>query len=80
MVEYEPLPSVTATPDAARADAPILWEGAASNVCVDSVAGDAGAADAAFARAAHVVRFHTWVPASRACRWSRVPRSPNMTR
>ena len=33
-----------------------------SNVCVDSVAGDARAADAAFARAAHVVRLDTWVP------------------
>jgi carbon-monoxide dehydrogenase large subunit len=62
VVEYEPLPSVTATPDATRAGSPILWEGAASNVCVDSIAGDAEAADAAFARAIHVVRLQTWVP------------------
>ena len=32
------------------------------NVCVDSLAGDARAADAAFATAAHVVRLDTWVP------------------
>jgi carbon-monoxide dehydrogenase large subunit len=31
-------------------------------VCVDSVAGDTRAADAAFAAAAHVVRLDTWVP------------------
>src|SRR6185503_8187931 len=61
-VEYEALPSVTATRDAARADAPLVWDEAGSNVCVDSIAGDAAAADAAFARAAHVVRLDTWVP------------------
>jgi len=62
VVDYEPLPSVTATRDAVRAGAPILWDGTQSNVCVDSVAGDAAATDAAFARAAHVVRLDTWVP------------------
>ncbi len=62
IVDYAPLPSVTATRAAAGADAPVLWPEAGSNVCVDSVAGDAAAADAAFARAAHVVRLDTWVP------------------
>ena len=61
-VDYEPLPSVTATADAARAGAPLLWDDRASNVCVDSQAGSAAATDAAFARAAHVVRLETWVP------------------
>src|SRR6266850_5929823 len=60
-VDYERLPAVTATADAARPDAPIVWSETASNVCVDSDAGDAAAADAAFARAAHVVRLDTWV-------------------
>src|SRR5262244_1331631 len=46
IVEYEPLPAVTATRAAAGADAPILWKEAGSNVCVDSVVGDAAAADA----------------------------------
>src|SRR5437867_12744669 len=32
-----------------------------SNVCVDSEGGDTAAVDAAFGRAAHVVRFETWV-------------------
>ena len=62
VVDYQPLPSVVVTLDAARADAPLVWEEHGSNVCVDSIAGDAAAADAAFARAAHVVQLETWVP------------------
>jgi len=62
VVDYEPLPSVTATRAAAEAGAPVLWKEAGSNVCVDSIAGDACATEAAFARAAHVVRLDTWVP------------------
>jgi carbon-monoxide dehydrogenase large subunit len=62
VVDYEPLPSVTATRAAAEAGAPVLWKEAGSNVCVDSTAGDARATEAAFARAAHVVRLDTWVP------------------
>jgi carbon-monoxide dehydrogenase large subunit len=61
-VHYEPVASVTATRDAARDGAPLVWDEAGSNVCVDSIAGDAAAADSAFARAAHVVRLDTWVP------------------
>src|SRR5262247_3495620 len=61
-VDYEPLAAITATRDAAQVGAPVLWPEAGTNVCVDSMAGDAGAADAAFARAAHVVRLDTWVP------------------
>ena len=53
---------MTATPDATTAGAPVLWPENGSNVCVDSIAGDARAADAAFAAAAHVVRLDTWVP------------------
>ena len=55
-VAWEPLPAVTATPDAVLPGAPLVWGEHASNVCVDSMAGDPAAADAAFARAAHVVR------------------------
>jgi carbon-monoxide dehydrogenase large subunit len=53
---------VTATRDAVGRGAPQLWDSLAGNVCVDSVAGDTRAADAAFAAAAHVVRLDTWVP------------------
>jgi carbon-monoxide dehydrogenase large subunit len=61
-VAYEPLPSVTTTPDAGGPGAPVLWSELGSNLCVDSVAGDTRAADAAFAAAAHTVRLDTWVP------------------
>src|SRR5215510_9570066 len=61
-VDYEPLAAITATRDAARENTPVLWPDAGTNVCVDSTAGDARAADAAVVRAAHVVRLDTWVP------------------
>jgi aerobic carbon-monoxide dehydrogenase large subunit len=61
VVDYESLPAVTTSLAAAAAGAPILWDEITSNVCVDSVAGDAAATDAAFARAAHVVRLETQV-------------------
>ena len=61
-VDWEPLPAVTATRDAVGRGAPRLWDSLGGNVCVDSVAGDARAAEAAFAAAAHVVRLDTWVP------------------
>ena len=60
-IDYEPLPPVTGTAAAAKSDAPLVWEGRASNVCVDAEFGDAAATQAAFARAAHVVRLQTWV-------------------
>jgi carbon-monoxide dehydrogenase large subunit len=60
-VDYELLPAVTASTDAARVSAPLLWDETTSNVCVDSETGDAAAVDAAFARAAHVVRLETCV-------------------
>jgi carbon-monoxide dehydrogenase large subunit len=60
-VDYEPLPVVTTAAAATAAGAPLLWDEAGSNVCVDSDNGDRAAADAAFARAAHVVRLETLV-------------------
>ena len=60
-VDYEVLPAVTETAAAARQDAPRVHEGARSNVCIDAEIGDAAVTAAAFARAAHVARFETWV-------------------
>jgi aerobic carbon-monoxide dehydrogenase large subunit len=60
-VEYEPLPVVTRALQAAADGAPLVWDEAGSNVCVDADNGDAAAADAAVARAAHVVRLETQV-------------------
>ncbi len=60
-IDYEALPAVTDTLEAARPDAPRLFEEAGSNVVVDGELGDRAATEAAFGRAAHVVKFETWV-------------------
>jgi len=59
--DYDVLPAVTDTLEAARPDAPRLFDEAESNVVVDGELGDRAATEAAFARAAHVVKFETWV-------------------
>jgi carbon-monoxide dehydrogenase large subunit len=60
-VRWKPLPAVTASTAAAAPGAPVLYENTSSNVCVEVEAGDAAAADRAFATAAHVIRLDTWV-------------------
>jgi carbon-monoxide dehydrogenase large subunit len=60
-VDYDTLPAVTTAVAAARHDAPRLFDEARSNVCLDAEVGDREATEAAFARAAHVVRLDTWV-------------------
>jgi aerobic carbon-monoxide dehydrogenase large subunit len=60
-VDYEVLPAVTATRAAAERGAPRVWEAEPNNVCVDAEFGDRAAADAAFARADHVVKFSTTI-------------------
>jgi carbon-monoxide dehydrogenase large subunit len=61
VIDYEPLPTVTGTEAACAPDAPLIWETLTSNICVDADVGDKAATDAAFARAAHVTRFNTWI-------------------
>lgn len=56
-VQWRPLPATVAT--GAADGGPAVWDECVSNVCVDSEAGDAAATEAAFARAAHVVRLET---------------------
>ena len=60
-VEYRPLPAVTAATTACAPDAPLLGHKPGSNVTVDALVGDGRAAEAAFARAAHVARLATHV-------------------
>ena len=55
MVDYDPLPAVTSIDDALAEGAPQPWPAAAGNIVAHARHGDAAAADAAFARAAHVV-------------------------
>ena len=61
-VDYEPLPFVTYTVDAAKPKAPLVRDEHSSNVCIDAQVGDATATEAAFSRAKHVVNIKTWVP------------------
>src|SRR5690348_4917620 len=60
VVDYQELPFVLHSEDAMASGAPVLWDEVPNNICVDTSFGDAAATDAAFARAAHVVRrkFH----------------------
>ncbi len=60
-VDYEVLPAVAMAKDAMKPGAPLVWEEAKANLCVDVEVGDKAATDAAFARAAHVVRFESWI-------------------
>ena len=60
-IDYEPLPVVVRAGDALEADAPLVWDGCAGNLCADGDVGDQSLTDAAFARAAHVVRLETWI-------------------
>ena len=55
-VDYEPLPSVTSTAEAPKPGAPRVWEDCPDNICFVELIGDKAATDAAFARAAHVVK------------------------
>jgi aerobic carbon-monoxide dehydrogenase large subunit len=54
-VAYEDLPAVTGLDHASAPDAPLVWPEAAGNIVAQSRYGDAAAAQAAFAAAAHVV-------------------------
>jgi carbon-monoxide dehydrogenase large subunit len=56
VIEYEDLPSVTATERAGAPGAAPVWEECPDNTCNVHEVGDAVATDAAFARAARVVR------------------------
>ena len=58
-VTYQELPAVVRSRQALAPGAPIVWPTHGANRCVDSEAGDKAATEAAFARAAHVVRLET---------------------
>jgi carbon-monoxide dehydrogenase large subunit len=57
-VDYEPLPAVVATGEAAKPGAPLVWDNCKDNICFTAIHGDKAATEAAFAKAAHVVRQH----------------------
>jgi carbon-monoxide dehydrogenase large subunit len=55
-VEYEPLPAIVSTEDAIKPGAPRVWDDSSDNISFVYLEGDKAATDAAFARAAHVIR------------------------
>jgi len=60
-VSYQVLPAVARSRDALMLGAPLVWEQHGSNLCVDSETGNKADVDAAFTRAAHVVRLETTI-------------------
>ena len=60
VVEYDELPFVQHSEDAIRPGAPALWDEVPNNTLVETLFGDAEAADRAFASAAHIIArdFH----------------------
>jgi carbon-monoxide dehydrogenase large subunit len=56
-IDYAPLPSVTATADAAKAGTAAVWDEQPDNVCFVAEFGNQAAVDAGFAKAAHVARL-----------------------
>ncbi len=57
-VDYEPLPAIVSTGDAMKPGVPLVWDDCPSNVGFIQVEGNKDATDAAFAKAAHVVKHH----------------------
>jgi carbon-monoxide dehydrogenase large subunit len=57
LVDFDMLPALAGTQAAVAPGAPALWPAAPDNVAAEARFGDAGATDAAFARAAHTVRL-----------------------
>src|SRR5262249_10631239 len=58
VVDYEPLAAVVETAQALTEGAPRVFDDCPNNICFVHLQGDKAATDAAFARAAHVVRQH----------------------
>ena len=56
-IDYQELPAVIATGDAMKAGAAQVWEAAKNNVCYDWELGDKAGTEAAFAKAAQVVKI-----------------------
>jgi len=55
-VDYEPLPAIVSTAKATETGAAKVWEDCPDNICFVELLGDKAATDAAFAKAAHIVK------------------------
>jgi carbon-monoxide dehydrogenase large subunit len=57
-IEYEALPAIVSTGDAVNAGVPLVWDDCPNNIGFVQVEGNKEATDAAFAKAAHIVKHH----------------------
>jgi aerobic carbon-monoxide dehydrogenase large subunit len=57
-IDYEPLPATVSTGDAVNEGVPLVWDDCPNNVGFIQIEGNKEATDAAFAKAAHVVKHH----------------------
>ena len=57
-VDYEALPAIVSTGDAVKPGVPLVWEDCPNNIGFIQVEGSKEVTDAAFAKAAHVVKHH----------------------
>jgi carbon-monoxide dehydrogenase large subunit len=57
-IDYEALPPIVATGDAVKPGVPLVWDDCPNNIGFIQVEGNKEATDAAFAKAAHVVKHH----------------------
>ncbi len=57
-IDYEPLPAIVSTGDAVNPGVPLVWDDCPNNVGFIQIEGNKEATDAAFAKAAHVVKHH----------------------
>ncbi len=55
-IDYEPLPAIVSTGEAIKPGVPLVWDDCPNNIGFVQVEGSKQATDAAFARAAHVVK------------------------
>jgi carbon-monoxide dehydrogenase large subunit len=62
LVDYQPLPAVAHSLAAVAPEAPLARSDSRANISVDAEIGDRAATDAAFAEAAHIAKFMTWIP------------------
>ena len=56
-IDYAPLPAVADTYGATKPGAPLVWPAVKNNICFELAYGDAKAVDAAFKRAARIVKL-----------------------
>src|SRR5580692_5688416 len=57
-IDYEPLPAIVSTGDAVNDGVPLVWDDCPNNIGFIQVEGNKEATDAAFAKAAHIVKNH----------------------